>query len=69
MMVPFKVARQTQHFIRTMSPPADLLQLLIFAINWRPTCYYIAHKAVMCPSHFCRVRVTSPSSQSRVRVI
>jgi len=25
--------------------------------------------AVMCPSHFCRVRVTSPSSQSRVRVI
>jgi len=22
--------------------------------------------AVMCPSHFCRVRVTSPSSQSRV---
>jgi len=25
--------------------------------------------AVMCPSHLFRVRVTSPSSQSRVRVI
>jgi len=24
---------------------------------------------VMCPSHFCRVRVTTSSSQSRVRVI
>jgi len=24
---------------------------------------------VMCPSHFCRVRVTSPSRQSRVRFI
>jgi len=24
---------------------------------------------MMCPSHFCRVRVKNPSSQSRVRVI
>jgi len=37
-----KVARQTQHFIRTMSTPADLLQLPFFAINWRPTCLYVA---------------------------
>jgi len=25
--------------------------------------------SVMCPSHFGRVRITSPLSQSRVRVI
>jgi len=25
--------------------------------------------AVMCPSHFCRLSVTYPSSQSRIRVI
>jgi len=37
-----KVARQTQHFIRTMSPPADLLQLPFSAINWRLTCWYVA---------------------------
>jgi len=31
-----------QHFIRTMSPPADLLQLPFFAINRRPACWYVA---------------------------
>jgi len=39
MMVPLKW--QTQHFIRTMSPPAYLLQLPFFAINWRPTCWNV----------------------------
>jgi len=34
--------------------------------NKTPTAY---STSVMCPSHFCRVRVTSPSSQSRNRVI
>jgi len=28
-----KVVKQSQHFIRTMSPPADLLQLPFFAIQ------------------------------------
>jgi len=40
MMAPLKW--QTQHFMRTMSPSAGLLQLPFFAINWRPTCWYIA---------------------------
>ena len=39
-----KVASQTQHFIRTMSPPADLLQLPFFAMDWRPTCWYVAQQ-------------------------
>jgi len=32
---------QTQHLIRTMSSPADLLQLPFFAINRRPACWYV----------------------------
>jgi len=36
-----KVARQTQHFIRTMSPPADLLQPPFF-------CYKLATNRLIC---------------------
>jgi len=28
--------------------------------------HFLHFKSVVCPSHLCRVRVTSPSSQSRV---
>jgi len=36
MMGPLKW--QTQHFIRIMSPPS------FFALNWRPTCWYVAQQ-------------------------
>jgi len=29
----------------------------------------VVHVPVMCPSHFCRVRVTSPSSHSHLKFL
>ena len=30
-------------------------------------CFFSSQKAVTCPSHFCRVKITSPSSQSHLK--
>jgi len=30
--------------------------------------FYSLWKSVMCPNHFCRVRVTSPSSRSHLKL-
>jgi len=38
-----------------------------FANFFAQGCKCICKMAVMCPSHFCRVRVTSPSSQSYIK--
>jgi len=63
--VHFSISANRRETLRDFNSFADTAPLEIF--HHASTRWLLLLPSVMCPSHFCRVRVTSPSSQSHLR--